>query len=223
MNDYMARVWASIRPYSQADNVYDALLEWFPVREAYRYEPEPGNNCQLCGHEEINHIHPIKNKFSLKLLEVGSRCILQFAEAANEHGANHDIEAVRADMQLAERRFRELAHKEQLKEYLQALKLVDPEFPVDITDDRGMSPRQLIWARKRLDRAGIAYDPRELRVRLRKQHFYNQMFRPELREDVINYVFESLSTTQLRAFDFRRFGIDAPPVYRKPTNKVQEP
>lgn len=222
MNDYLHRVWLHIQPYSIADNVYDALKEWYRIEGAYRYERNLFQNCQLCGHEDIKHIHPIRNRHTQVPLDVGSQCILQFAEASNEQGAGIDIENLKQAMAKDEREFKEMESQEQLHSYLKALRLVDPEFPVDITDDRGMSPRQLIWARKRLDRAGIEYDPRLLKVRLRKQHFYNQMFHTERRADVIRYVFDCMSTAQLRAFDFRRFDMEAPPVYRKPTNRVQE-
>lgn len=220
MSNYLATVWETIREHSASTNIYDALKEWewFPGYY-YREGRDAEINCQWCSHENIRHIYFIQSNLNGALLEVGCVCILRFLRAANEDAdMHHDVDSIEEKMEQEKLDYQRMARKDQLAHYLAAIKRTDPTFPVDITDEKGMTPKQLIWAKKLLDAAGIAYAPSYFKVRLRKYKFYLQMFKPSRKLEIIQYVLPSLTVAQQRSFDWRRFGMEAPDVYRKPKN-----
>lgn len=216
MNDYLQRVWANIKDKSKADNVYDALKEWVKIPNSYRYEPDD-YACQLCDHEQIKHIYAIRNLHKGHVLEVGSHCILSFSEIAKQHGADIDMDALERELRQEKTDYQALEHKEKLRAYIDALRFVDPHFPVDLTEDKGLSPKQLIWACERLTRAGIQFEPKDFKVRLKKQKFYNQMFDTERRVEVEAFVLPALTVAQQRAFDWHRYNGVVPHIFRKVT------
>jgi len=77
MSSYSKRVADNILPLSVSGDLSEAFKEWFFTENTKDHE-NIIEDCQLCNQEQLRYHFEIKNKFTEKILQVGSSCILKF-------------------------------------------------------------------------------------------------------------------------------------------------
>jgi len=161
-----------------------ALREWRYTGEFHDLEA-PIENCQLCDHPEIRYQFEIRNLHTAHALLIGSECIHRFGIAAtDEEGRALDAIDTRRVVDRDRRKLIEDARKRRVVTALVALAHVDREFNItsflDYLQKRGaFTPKQLGIVLWRLAKHGVAHDPRDFKLTIRRDREKAQLLSME--------------------------------------------
>lgn len=172
MDRHIARVAANILAKSRARTVPAALTEWAWTGSTEDHE-RPSEQCELCDQESLRYHFEIKNDLTGHVLQVGSKCILQWQVGVIEHG-------VRLGGTAAKKKLNDAVKRMQREACIKALAsaIVGEGNPTakDILESalaayrngKALTPNQVKVVFWRLDAPGIEYHPSFFKVDLKK-------------------------------------------------------
>lgn len=172
---WASRAAKNLLPLSrEKSDLARALDEWRYTGEFHDLE-EPRETCQLCDHPDIRYQFEIENEHTSEALLIGSECIHRFGIVAiDEHGQKLDADATRKKVDKDRRKLIEEARKRRVIRALVELAHADEgEFDIasfiNYLQDRGaFTPSQLALLAWRLKVRGIAHDPRDFKMIIRR-------------------------------------------------------
>ncbi len=205
---YLAKVAANILPLSDADEVSQALKEWYFTDGIHDHEVAT-ETCELCDHEDIRYHFQIKNKHTDNILWVGSSCILRFGIAVYEDKILLD------DLQ-AKKKLNQLTRQMQYDSCIRALDKLAKTEKNDILSNAlkyykthdYLSPKYAAVIFWRLNVNKIDYHPSFFKVGLRRDKHKSDLRKMETRK--VHAIWGALTAAQ------RKFALKCG--HRPPTN-----
>jgi hypothetical protein len=179
------RVAENILPYSEAEDVEEAIKEWYYTGEMYDLE-EAYETCQLCGHEGIRYQFEIENESTHYTLLIGSECITKFSiPAMGEDGELLGREATRKKVHQDRTKLIVDAKRRRLINALVTLASKDSEIDINdfikyVGNRSKFTPKQaslLVW---RLGKHGIPFRKSDFKIGLRQLNEKHQLRTMEL-------------------------------------------
>lgn len=175
------RAAANLLPLGkEKSNLAVALREWRYTGNFNDLEA-PVEICELCNHPDIRYQFEIRNLVTGKSLLVGSECINRFGIAAtNEEGRTLSGEESRKKVSRDRRSLIDEARKRRVISALVALAHLDSGFNIlsfiDYLQSRGaFTPKQLLAILWRLSKFGIANNPKDFKLTIKRSREKDQL------------------------------------------------
>lgn len=157
-----------------------ALREWRYTGDFNDLEA-PIETCQLCDHPDIRYQFEIRNLLTGDTLLIGSECINRFGIAAtDEEGRTLSREESRKKVSHDRRSLIEEARRKRVITALVVLANADSDFNIlsfiDYFQTRGaFTPKQLSTLMWRLDKHGVAHQPRDFKLTIKRNREKDQL------------------------------------------------
>lgn len=180
MGNWGERAAVNLIPLSFANSIGPAIAEWFYTGNFLDLEATDGV-CELCNQLDLRYHFEIRNHLTHSKILVGSECIKRFDLTGVDDNGNW-IDATETG-RLVDRHRRGLvedARKRRVMAALLKLAQFAPEFDamsfIEFVDDKGaFTPKQVSMVFWKLNTFAINYQPRDWRVRLRRNSDLGQL------------------------------------------------
>lgn len=178
MSNWAAAATANLVKNSMAKNLKDAMREW-RTTGGFEDSHDTAEICELCEHEGLRYQFEIENRYTRRIMWVGSTCIVHFIPLYDK---GVEIVGDEEKAGLLRRRQAEYAaqsREERARQVLQQLSVKEPAVYAQsgwfVNWARGYSAKQMVMLSAACKRHDIAFSSSDFRINTRRDNIVEQV------------------------------------------------